>query len=232
MPARRMHRVLSRLLGGGLCLALAGLLLYLSVPATMAALASLPGNRVVLRVQKGETVVPQELELVVSSRETALIWSPSARLYSDLGLGELLLAEPRTDGEGYDEALLARAMGHLRTALSRAPARPYVWTRLAYAGIVTAGASEEVARALEMALATAPHEPRLRLARLELCLLAWRYFTPGGQAAVLDQVRAAWVQDPQRVVELARHSEQANVVRLALLSSLDDLKAFNRLYRS
>ncbi len=232
MASKRNRDSARRIVAGLFSLSLAGLLLYLAVPTAIAAILSLPGNDILARIKKGEAVTTRELEVFLGSRKRALSWVKSAQTYTDLGLGELLLAQRSGQDDSYDQDLLTSAISNLKTGLGRAPARPYAWTRLAYAQLIADGASWEVAQALRMALDTAPYEPRLLLPRLELCLLSWPYLSRTTREATLDQVRIAWQLFPQRLIELARHTNQSNLIRSALVWSLEDLVEFNSRYRA
>jgi hypothetical protein len=77
--------------------------------------------------------------------------SNSPGLYTHLGLAELMLAEAGDPGS----AMLGQAIASLRAGLGR-PGAAHAWTRLACAELLADGPSEEAARALGIALATAP----------------------------------------------------------------------------
>ena len=231
MTDRALHRA-GRVALAAVTLALAVTLLSQAVPRTLAALASMPGDPVLSRIQTGQPVDNEALEALIDSRRRALDWIESGRLYTDLGLAQLMLAQARDGGGTFEEPLLTEAIGSLRKGLALAPARPHAWTRLAYAELAAGRPLEQVARALEMALITAPYEPRLLFPRLELCLLAWPGLSEQTVKRAHEQIRIAWTRDPNRLVALAHSSGRANIVRSALVQSLEALVGFNRRYRN
>lgn len=227
----RVPRRAGRIAIAAVTLALAMALLAQAVPRTLAALASLPGDPVLTRIQSGLSVDSAALEALIDSRRRALDWVQSGRLYTDLGLAQLMLAQARGGGDDFERTLLAEAIESLRKGLALAPARPHAWTRLAYAELAAGKPLESVARALEMALITAPYEPGLLFPRLELCLLVWPALSEQTSKRAYEQIRIAWTRDPNRLVGLARSSGRVNIVRSALVQSLDALVGFNRRYR-
>lgn len=220
-----------RIATAALTFALGAGLLYLAVPRALAVFFGLPGEPVLSRIQEGRSVTHEDLEVLIASRRRALGWVQSGRLYTDLGLAQLMLSDSRGGAGGFERTLLADSIVSLRRGLILAPARPHAWTRLAYAELAAEGSRATVAQALEMALITAPYEPKLLFARLELCLLAWASLSDEAGARTYDQIRLAWKQDPKRLVALARGMGRANIVRSALVSSLAALVRFNRRYQ-
>ena len=222
----RAHPRWQRVLAAGLTGLLAGGLVYLSAPRTMAAFSSLSGDPVLVRIQNGQRVSVKRLRTLIETRKRALRWLGSGRTHTDLGLAQLLLAQELAGDGDLDRVRLEAATDSLRAGLTRAPARPHAWTRLAYAQYLAEGASPRMARALEMAIATAPFEPRLLFTRLELSFLAWPHFVEDSRRLVHEQVRLAWRRSQGRLVELARYTHREDVARAALSGSAEDLARF------
>ena len=222
------RRIVGKAATALLAVILGAAVLYLGLPRTIAAFALLPGNQTLRLIQKGETVEREKLEALVASRRRGLAWVDSGRMWSDLALAQLLLAEPRNHGEKSGQGLVDQALASLDPALRAAPANPHAWTRLAYADWLTRGPSRSVASALTMSILTARYEPDLMFARLELCLGAWRYFPLKDRDLVLGQVRLAWRRSPERLVELAKRTGEIAAIRAALAAAPADLAAFER----
>ncbi len=218
--------VAPRVAGSLLPLLLAVGLLYLGAPRTIAAFVSLPGDYWLEQIQIRESVSARDLEILIVSRERALAWVEAGRVQTDLAFAQLVLAEASGEDGAYDQAGVARTIESLRAGLARAPARPYAWTRLAFAELVAGGPSSELAKLLEMALITARYDPRLLFARLEYCLIAWPYFELDAREMVFQQIRIAWHRSPDRLVELALLWWRLDVVRTALLITPLELEAF------
>ena len=209
----------------------AAAILYLGIPRTIAAFIMLPDDRTLRNIRAGEAVEPQRLEWFVTSRRRALAWIESGRVRNDLGLAELLLALPAEPEAEPDQERIGRASGAFHDGLSSAPASPHAWTRLAYAEMLAAGPSSSVASALTMSMLTARYEPDLLFARLELCLINWSYFSRSDRDQVLDQVRIAWRQAPDRLVKVAIGSNGLGAVRAALARTPKDLSEFEQRLR-
>lgn len=213
--------VMLALLGAGL--------LALAVPRAVAALVSLPGGPVLARVQAMEPVGPEALDILVGAEDAALAWVDSGRRRTDRALALLLRARQE---EAADNEFLVDSLAGLRSGLAHAPANSFAWTRLAYAETMLNGPSPSAAAALRMALITAPHEPRLLMVRLELCLRSWDHFGPADRALVGDQIRAAWRRAPDRVMDLVHRTRRAAPVLEALRGSRDDIVEFGARLRA
>ena len=204
-----------------LALLAGAVLLSLGLPRTIASVITVPGNAVLKSIQSLEPVSRQDLDLLIASQRRSLAWGESGRKWTDLGLAQLLLAaEAGDDGR---EDRISEAMTSLKRGLALAPANGFAWTRLAYGETLASGPSAAVAAALKMALLTAPFEPRLLFMRLELSFRAWPYFEPDDRDLVFRQVRFAWRDDPERLIDLARRSGRINLVRAALLRTPEAL---------
>ncbi len=213
--------VMLALLGAGL--------LALAVPRAVAALVSLPGGPVLARVQAMEPVGPEALDILIGAEDAALAWVDSGRRRTDRALALLLRAR---QGDAVRDKFLADSVAGLRSGLARAPANSFAWTRLAYAETTLNGPSPASASALRMGLITAPHEPRLLMVRLELCLQSWDHFAPADRALVDNQIRAAWRRAPDRVIDLVHLTRRATPIYEALRGSRDDVVEFGARLRA
>lgn len=214
-----------------LAIILGAVVLYLGLPRTIAAFALLPGNQTLRLIQNGEAAKREKLEALAASRRRALAWVDSGRMWSDLALAQLLLAEPRNGGGKPRQELVDQALTSLDLALRAAPANPHAWTRRAYADLLTRGPSRSVSAALAMSILTARYEPDLMFPRLELSLGAWPYFPLHDRDLVLGQVRLAWRRSPVRLADIAQRTGQVAVIRAALAATPADLAAFERRLR-
>jgi hypothetical protein len=206
----------SRLAIAALSLSLGGALLFLSVPRLIAEVVMLPGNRVLAMVQSGSVPSNRDLEILAASRQRAFAWSDAARPRIDLALAQLL-ATRRVLGSSPDyQTQVSAAIHSLRDGLARAPAEPYAWTRLAYLSVSEAEPPGRVVPLLEMAIRTAPVEPNLTFARLELCFIEWGDFPASDQPLLAQQLRIAWHQSGDRLVRLAQETGRTEEVLNAL----------------
>ena len=83
----------SRVAGSLLPLLLAMSLLYLGAPRTIAAFVSLPSDYLLERIRIGESVNARDLDILITSRERALVWVEAGRVQTDLALAQLVLAK-------------------------------------------------------------------------------------------------------------------------------------------
>lgn len=221
------------LVAAGLAAAIGILLLALSVPRLIAVIVSANAEPTLRKLQSQQPVTLDEVRTLASALERASVWVGDGRLRTDLGLAYLLIAEklPRESGDARQS--LDLAVQSLRDGLSRSPANPYAWARLAYAeALLSGGWSTDAVAALRLALITAPYEPRLLWWRLRMALFAWPQLGERDQELVLQQIRYAWQANPSQLAELALEVHQVNVVRAALLRTPDALNAFEDLLRA
>ena len=112
--------------------------------------------------------------------------------------------------------LIQEASGDLESALARAPANDLAWYELAEARFRLddpAGARE----ALKTSMLLGFYDPALNLARSALGVKLWLALDTADVQLVQNEVRSAWLSDPDGVAALARQDPwTANFVRHAL----------------
>lgn len=215
-----------RLAIGAAAIFFGGACLYLSAPVFTGDLLLIPGNTTLRNIQERKTVTQKGVDVLVASRRRALgIWD-SERIWTDLGLAHLV-SSARVD-EQYRQGELLSARDALHRGLTRAPASPYVWTRLAYVHYLLAGVSEEMTHALRMALITGPHERFIAYVRFELGLLAWGKIRRSDRLLVERQAASAWGFDPDRTLNIARARGGTALLRRALEPDPEQLRMFLR----
>ncbi len=226
-PAKR-PRAFRTLPAAILALGLGAALLYLGVPRAIEAIWTYSAGRTLLDIQAQQEVSDENIRDLIADLQDTMFLVESGRKWTNLGLAQLLLSA-RTEDEPESQELLSRARVSLRKGLALAPANGFAWTRLAYVETLISGPSEEVAGILEMAMLTAPFEPRLLFLRLELCFLAWPYFDEEDRDLVFQQLRFAWRESAKQLVDLAARAERIELVRDALASTPEDLDRFETL---
>ncbi|MFN0044548.1 MAG: hypothetical protein ACKVSF_15205 [Alphaproteobacteria bacterium] len=217
-----------RRLGPVLIAAVGGIaLVWLSVPRLAAQIHSAPHDQILRDLQTARPDAPVSGEAVrdaLKGKLAALAWLDDPRIRTDLGALELLGASTF----GYDtptgRTLIDRAIeSHVR-GLSRDPAQPYAWTRLAIARLARDGMSPELNALLKMAIATAPREPQLVLERIDLALTVWQTLDNGARAMVYGQIVIAAEYYERRLAQIAKRHH-------ALPILLDALKDDERMTR-
>lgn len=207
-------------------------LIALALPRTIGVLVSADGEPVLRKLQEQQPVSVEELSALVDAQQSGTFWLSDGRVYTDLGLGSLLLSEnlPRDDPAA--GAALQRAIAALEEGVARAPANPYAWSRLAYARALAEGWSPRAVSALRLALITAPYEPRLLWSRLRMAFLAWPQMASEDREVVFQQVRWAWQANPTELARLAVETKQLNLVRAALLRTPDEIVVFEEMVKA
>src|SRR5690606_28308710 len=102
----------------------------LALPAAVAGFLMLPGERDFAALRERARLGEEALARATATRERALRWAETGRLWTDLALARLIAAERRP-------VLRAdRDLTPVREALVRgltlAPLNPYAWSRLVY----------------------------------------------------------------------------------------------------
>lgn len=193
----------------------------------------MPGDIVLSKVVASEKINDRDIDLLISSRRSVLSLWTSARAESDLGLALLIKARATPDQQEA-RALINTAIGALHRSLSEAPARPYAWTRLAYAKLLTEGPSSVVADALHMAMMTAPtygppYNDGMLAARASLCLVMLPYFSPDDRSRAIEQVRLAWHQSREDMIRLLIETNSIPLLANVFRDDPDELRELKRL---
>ena len=203
------------------------LLLYLAIPRTVSAFQALPERQLLSDLHAGREINTAALEVLVTSQRRSSVWVDSGRIWSNVALAHLLMAEVDHLSASDRQARLEQAAEFLETSLRLAPANPHDWTRRAYIQMLLVGPSQTGASAIIMSILTARYEPDLMFARLQLCFISWSYFSHAEQNMVFEQIRLAWRQSPDQALVVAHREDRIDLLRAAFANnpeSLDDLE--------
>jgi hypothetical protein len=206
--------------------AIAVALVALAVPRLLAGAISGPFDDTVRALGRGDPVSDDALLLALGSRLRAIALIGDARYHADVAALRFAdyLANPEQSWR-LDLAIAAH-----RDALDRAPAQPFLWSRLALAEMLRDGYRPAVGEALRLSLATGRHEPRLLMPRLELAFTVWPLLPDALRAELAQQVVLAMRWQPQALVAATRRYHRLAEVRDALVASPDLRNRFNLLY--
>ena len=183
-------------------------LLTLAVPRTIASLIAAPAFPVVIAMHRGDVTTDGQLDAAAGILRQALPWNDGGRLQSDLGYVMLLRAARAEDQDA------APAAEMIAESLTRAPARPHTWVRLAYAR--TLGGEQDQVAPLMRSLEAGAYLPTLTVPRLELLLRHWDELTTAERRIAAEQVRYGWELSSRNVIALARRTGQGHIIRFAL----------------
>ena len=224
---------MARFSGWLLTLAAAGLglwLAFLAVPRTIVAFIALPGDVIGERVREGREIGAQELLILQQTRRQALPWGSSGRQLSELALALLLEAERLEPADPRRHEAVSEAVALLERSLTRSPARPFAWTRLAYACRLADCEPSRIEAALRMAFRTAPINARLTVPRIELGLLLWPELSEQLRSDIKAQIDFAWRRRSLReqLIEAALRAKRIATLRVALLPEMERLMQLER----
>ena len=214
----------------GVCV-LATVLFSLSVPRFMAALAKAPGNVTWRAIQEKRAIDRDGLAGLIKSRQQAAAWVGDGKLRSDLALTRLMLWEGRAGGGPGAAAELDMAISDLRDSLTRAPANPHAWARLALARKLSGRSDADASRALAMSFLTGPREPELIESRLRLTFQLWSSISEQDRRLADGHIRFGFLIKPRLVVFLATDFKAEAIVRAALAAAPRQLERFEKITR-
>jgi hypothetical protein len=117
----------------------------------------------------------------------------------------------------------------LTVGLARAPANASAWLELAQAHLAIGVAPAALAD-LDASLAFGRFDPALNLRRAEVALRLWLILQEKDRAMLKEQLRFAWNQDPEKLIELAaRDPWTAQTIRSFFAGDSQDITEFDRL---
>jgi hypothetical protein len=224
--------VLQARAASALALVVAGLMLVLAVPRFFGALAAAPHGAIAALLDKPELVSDAALARARAAYSRALLSHDAPQHQADLGALDLALAQRRfaAGEENAARQALAASIADQRLSLAAEPLQAYVWTRLAQAELRDATDLPAAARALAMAIETAPWEPALVMARIGLSLRYGDEFAPDLRSALDLQIRHAARFYPTALAHQARQYRAQDQVLRALETDADLLRRFSLAY--
>lgn len=219
-------------ISGLLLLLLGCVLLVLCVPRFLASLMALPGDHVLAEIEKTGRADPRALDTLIASRQSALLFADRASAKADIGLALLLkanAADPITARTLTEQSIVV-----LEESLRQAPARPRVWTRLAYARYALEGPSA-VPGPLHMSFLTGTSLPfdEFLIERMRLALLAIDYLSSEERSMMLHQLRTMWSAAHNETLIMVRAMRAERLLREALAPDKpEELSNFEKESRS
>ena len=182
-------------------------------------------------IRRPREIGSMELALAAESRREALSCLSTGAAWAELGAAYLIEAAR----EGYDgrrgQVLLERSIEAHRQALVLEPGDSYVWTRLAHTVLTRDGPTPGLALYLRMAILTAPREPKLVLARLDLAFVTWHLLDNSTRALLEEQIVIVAGFYAKRLARLTKERFALGIVRPALASAPRLLRRFDAYYR-
>jgi hypothetical protein len=230
---RRVDRKAVLAVGLG-AIAVAGLLLVQGVPRLIAAAYTAPYDQTLRdlgEARRPREISPGELSKAAESRREALGWFDSAQTRSEFAAARMMQAS-LDDYEGErGRILMNQSIQAHSDALARRPADSHAWTRLARLLLVRDGLTPGIVPYLRMAIRTAPTDPRLVLARLDLAFLAWPMMDNTTRALFAEQIRIAARINTKALAKLVKERFALEIARDALEEDIGMQRRFDAYYR-
>ena len=187
-----------------------------ALPVAVANLVEIDGDPALELIRGEQTVGVPTLHRLVRSRRCAGRWRDASRIWTDIGLGHLMLAGLGDVERHHDN--LALAENALTTGLALAPMNPHGWMRLVHVRTIRGQPASDISQPLQLALHTGPHEDRhdaMLLLTLEAGLRAWSDLSHGERRLIADKARKAWRRDARAAAAAAaRAGKTARLARL------------------
>lgn len=225
-PAR-IRRFTPALLSAALGLAL----LWLAVPRTVAAWATLDAQPALEKLQSGKLPTDAELSLGVAGLRRAIGWVPSARRLTDLALLEFEQALRLPADASARAALLAQSERDLVEGLAANPVNGFAWLRLAAVRELREAPPRQIAAALVQSLDMAPNMRKLWLPRAAMFLSYWPLLNEDELPAMRAQLRTIWVTDKALRIPLLQEADRRGKTLLIAWALGDDPEAFAEFQR-
>jgi len=208
-----------RLLLLGLALVLAVYVLWFSYPRLVSSLRYLPVETALER-NWGDYPIPQrQFPILIGIAKTAIQTLDHARYWQGLAWLYYIQAYDLGFDTKQGQILLTHSEEAFGVSLSKSPADPASWLRLAWVRYLLNDDSERVIKALKMSFYTGRAERYLMLDRLGLALRVTSQFEPQDISLVRDQVQLSWRFYPEDVLNymgegvLDKHNMLGVIVR-------------------
>ncbi|MFC4346751.1 hypothetical protein ACFO5Q_02690 [Kordiimonas lipolytica] len=192
-------------------------LIVIGVPRFLHELMLVPGTPILHRVNAGETVSEQDLEVLENSRLDALgiIELPDA--YLDLGSSYLYRARSAADPEEAQK-YAALTIEVSEKGLKMAPLNTFAWFRVATANVML-GNFPEGLNTWRTSIATARFEPFILIQRVHLGVILYQDMTDEDVDLLKDQLGMAYRWDRQKLRQYVRDNDL--ILWMAILSEPD-----------
>ena len=201
-------------------------LLWLAVPRTVAAWASIDAQPALEKLQSGKLPTDAELSLGTDGLRRAIGWVPSARRLTDLALLELEQALRLPADAPTRAALLAQAERDVVEGLVANPVNGFAWLRLAVLRELRAAPPRLIAAALVQSLDMAPNMRKLWLPRAAMFLSYWAFLNEDERPSMRAQLRTIWVTDKALRIPLLQEADRQGKTLLIAWALGDDPEAF------
>ena len=177
---------------------------------------------------KAPEYTPEQLDRQVERQVSAVGWRPTPETAAVLSA--LSIAQARN--RGFDTAAgresLQRTSAAARVSLVLTPLDSFVWARLAHAEMLLHGTAPQAAQALRMSMLSARYPRELVPTRLTLGLLLWPALDNDTRRLLLEQITLAQRTMPWALPTVARESNGAGIIRVALAADPEALAGFDR----
>jgi len=167
-------------------------LLTLSYPRLMSSYTYIPVQIALTKHWKGDSIKIQQFPFLIEITEKAIEYQGDVRYWIGLGWLQYLNARQLGFSKQEGQQLLHSSQKSFEKAVSKSPASPEVWLRLAWIHSLLKHDNAEVVNTLKMSIYTGRAERYLIKNRLELALKYIDYFDKEDLSLLTDQTKLAW----------------------------------------
>lgn len=192
------------------------ILLYVGVPRFLTELMLVPGTPIYERINLGEQVSDEELDILQESREQAISFVDHPKAYDQLGQTHLIKA--RRAGVPETRLMHAKkAREALETSLELAPLNTFGWLRLATAYmLISPELNEKAVEAWRTSVACARFEPFIFLPRNHVAISLYSLLSEEDRAILREQVLLTYNWNRGRLRNYAHQNNLTNWIALLL----------------
>lgn len=166
--------------------------LILSYPRLMSSYTYIPVQIALTKHWKGDSIKIQQFPQLIETTKKAIEHQSDVRYWIGLGWLQYLYARKSGFLNQEGKELLNSAQQSFEKAVSKSPASPEVWLRLAWIHSLLKHDNTEVVNTLKMSIYTGRAERYLIKDRLELALEYADYFEKEDKSLLSDQIQLAW----------------------------------------
>lgn len=194
-------------------------LVSLTAPFLMHELSLVPGNHAYSNLRRNGVWTEAELEIIESTRLTALKHQETAKARSELGSVYLYRAQTTVDPEL--RIMYAKiATKYLEQALAQKPLLPFSWLKVASANLLL-GPDERMAAvsAWRKSVRTAPFEPFMILQQIQVGLILLDDLTSNDIVSLTDLLAKAHRWDERRYSAFVESNNLGELIEKVMLAN-------------
>ena len=180
------------------------LIVYMTGPRVVGYLVMQGGDSTIFELARGKEVSPHKIGIAVAGRKASLRWFRRGRTHLEIAGLYLVLADNPSVSREIRKSLIKKSMSAFRTGLALAPRNPYSWIQFVQAHIRQDRHSSELNIPLRMSYYTAPEEPKIVVARVQVGYRARNIISSKFRPNFQNDIRLNLKHQPRQLTFFAR----------------------------